>query len=577
VLKLARSSRLFLCLGLLSCTSLVPGAAHADAIVRTQAMLATSILELFIEPGRVRAELEIGLADLDAFRLLLPDELYAKTGADPEPHAERLERFFREVLPVLDAAGEPLPGRLLRLEPRPRVRRDEITGEPLSAQEDPEEMVVFARLEYALAGCPAELTLSGPPGAGVGFVVYHEGVPVNDFRYLSPRQTLELDCDDPWYTSFRSRSLRRQYFAPMNGFLYVEPYEVRKEIIVRPRDLQRWVDLGIEGREIIPVELQAELKRRAAEFLREHMPVRIDERTIAPELERIHFLERSLRTSRVIEPPEPLEVHAAVLGVIFVYPIEGLPQRVTMDWDLWDARIQQVPVSAVDQAGPLPGFLEPDWRVLEWKNFLKHPELPRLRVLQAPPGRLAYWTWRLRWIVGAALLAGLLVSLRAAPSRRGVPLAARAALLVIGLGALWWSGSARISDERARELVSGLLHNVYRAFDFRDEEQIYDVLARSVEGKLLTQTYLETRRGLELAGQGGARARVKDIELVEISAQPAAGGGFRADAAWNVAGSVGHWGHVHQRANHYRARLHVRPTEAGWRLSELEILDERRL
>ena len=46
------------------------------------------------------------------------------------------------------------------------------------------------------------------------------------------------------------------------------------------------------------------------------------------------------------------------------------------------------------------------------------------------------------------------------------------------------------------------MSNVYRAFDFRDEERIYDVLERSVHGGLLTDIYLETRRGLEIRNQG---------------------------------------------------------------------------
>ncbi len=130
---------------------------------------------------------------------------------------------------------------------------------------------------------------------------------------------------------------------------------------------------------------------------------------------------------------------------------------------------------------------------------------------------------------------------------------------------------------RAREIVSGLLHNVYRAFDFRQEEQIYDVLAKSVEGELLAQIYLETRRGLELANQGGARAKVKEIELLELEADPADGGSFLATATWNVAGSVGHWGHIHQRKNQYHAEINVAPIDGVWKLVDLEILEEQRL
>ncbi len=123
-----------------------------------------------------------------------------------------------------------------------------------------------------------------------------------------------------------------------------------------------------------------------------------------------------------------------------------------------------------------------------------------------------------------------------------------------------------------------MLHNVYRAFDFRDEGAIYDVLDRSVSGDLLTQIYLETRRGLELASQGGARAKMKEVDLVEVEAQKLRGGpGFSARCVWTVAGSVGHWGHIHQRTNRYEAELTIQPVAGVWKVTELELLQEERI
>ncbi len=554
---------------------LLPLRAGADAVIRSQAMSASTIVEYFIEAGRIRVELEVGLGDLPAFANLVPDDIYEKLGNPPRPLAERLPEFFRKDLVIVDERGQPLPGRVLDMQPRPRVRRDEITGEPLPTGENEEEIVVFARLEYPLAERPGTLSFLGPggaPGASVGFVVYHDGIAVNDFRYLAARQTLDLDWDDPWYSRFRSRNLRRSYFAPMSGFLYVEPYEVRKEIIVRPLDLEHWIELGL-GDDVIPVERQADLLREVAGFLRGHFPVRIDGEPIEPELARINFLERTLKTSRIIDPPIPLDVHGAIIGAIFVYPTEGLPKRVTMDWDLWSERIQLIPAAAVDQAGPLPTLLQPDFRVLEWQNFLKKPVLPTLRVLAPPPGAWRRGLLTLRWPALAAAIAALAWMLRD-PRRRG---AATALACAVAAACFWLSRDARLTDARAREVVSGLLHNVYRAFDFRDEERIYDTLALSVGGDLLTQTYLEARRGLELASQGGARVKVKDVDLLELESEPADAGGFVASATWNVAGSVGHWGHVHQRRNHYRAELSVSPKDGSWKLVGLEILEEERL
>ncbi len=567
------------------CLALALGASRvaADAIVRTQAMRASTIAEYFVSADEVRVELEIGLGDIEAFANLLPDELYERLGREPMPLATRLQRFAAHDLVIVADQRPPLPARILGIEPRERVRRDEVTGEALPVPEGEQaETTLFVQLSYPLRARPRTLTLFGPRGgsAGVGFVAYHEGIAVNDFRYLTGQQTLTLDWDDPWYTTFERRALRRQYFAPMSGFLYVEPFEVRKEIIVRPLDLQQFTDLGLAGRETIPAGMQAEIRRKAAAFLRDHHPVRIDGREIEPELARVNFLERTLRTSRVIDPPIDLDAHGAVLGAIFVYPTSGLPQRVTLEWDLWNERITQVPVAAVDQAGALPSTLEPDWRVLEWKNFLKNPRIPELLVISQPPHPVVRWIWRLRWLLGVAAMLGaaaVLMPRRRVPRGTGASLA-RASVLVLAVGgALWLGSTQRLSDARARELVSGLLHNVYHAFDFRGEEQIYDVLARSAEGQLLERIYLETRRGLVLASQGGARTKVKEIELIDLDTEPTEGGGFRATAAWHVTGSVGHWGHVHERRNRYRAALHVTPRDGTWKLTRLEILEEERL
>ena len=78
--------------------------------------------------------------------------------------------------------------------------------------------------------------------------------------------------------------------------------------------------------------------------------VTIDGETVTPDLAQINFLERTLKSSRVIDPPEEIDLNAAILGAIFVYPTEGLPENVQMEWDLFNEKIRTIPVSAVDQA-----------------------------------------------------------------------------------------------------------------------------------------------------------------------------------------------------------------------------------
>jgi hypothetical protein len=569
---------------LLSVLFCLPGnELRADAIVQSKAMFSTTIAEIFISENVIVVDFEVGLNDLPAFANLLPDDIYERLGNAPLALDQRRPLFFAEDFMLLLKSGQKLAGEIIEIGPRERVRRDAITGEPLPSDEDAEETVIRIRLGYELPGQPSSLSvLLGPAmqQVGIGFVAYHKAVAVNDFRFLTLMQTLSLDWEDPWYTAFTAKPLRRANFAPMSGFIYVEPYEVRKEIIVRPKDLQQWVDLGLEGRETIPVEMQDELKLKVGDFLRGRQPVEIDSQVIEPELARVNFLARSLRTSMVIDPPIELPIDSAIMGVIFVYPtVEALPQRVTMKWDMFNDKIRMVPASSVDQAGPLPSFLEPEFAVLEWRNFLQNPELPTLVSIISPPGFVEQAAVYLRWVFGA-LAVWFLYQLLVVRRTGGNPVITVALVLVASgaTGGCWWLSQATIiSNDKAEVIVSGLLHNVYRAFDFRAEEQIYDVLDRSVTGDLLREIYLETRRGLELANQGGARAKVKSVEIVSIQARPGQSRGVIAETTWNVAGSVGHWGHIHERRNQYRAILSIEPVDSVWKLTGLKIQEELRL
>jgi hypothetical protein len=559
----------------------------ADAIIITQAMKASTIAEVFISEGTIRVELEVGGRDLPGFRNLMPDGVYERMRYEPRPFAERLEEFFNEDLVFRTEGGVPFRGRIVEIEPRKRVQRDEITGEPVPVPEGKGEDVVFAALEYGFEGWPATIamrppaTAEGLSAASIGMMTYHEDLPVNDFRYFGTEEILDLDWKDPWYSKFRNRNLRRQYDSPVNAFLYVEPYEVRAEIIVRPVDLENWIDLGLAGRETLPVDMQYDLQMRIAEFLAEHLNLTIDGEPVEPELDRVNFLRRTLRTSTVIRPPEELDAVSATLGVIYVAPTDGLPQEAAITWDLFTDRIQRIPAAATDEAGPLRFFLVPDDNVLRWKNFLKNPTLPTLVRVAPPPSpmvRLAGWL--------GALLAVVLVVVAVVQTRGAIRkgafsrrnLATLLALVVVMSACFAVAYPRRVTDERAEGIVAGLLHNIYRAFDFRGEENIYDVLDQSVSGDLLTEIYLETRRGLELASQGGARAKVKEIEMLEVEPRKLRGEqGFIARALWTVAGSVGHWGHVHTRTNQYEAQLTVEPVDDVWKVTRLEIIQEERL
>jgi len=568
-------------IAIISAMLLHASSASADAIMRNQSMFADTIAEYFIEDDHVRLELEIGSNDVAAFRNLLPDALYQRLGYENTPLTERLPKFVSEDMPVL-VGGSKLPGQVTKIGPATRPLRDSITGEDLPTPEDDATVVIRATIIYPFDERPASLTIVAPRETGaanIGFVLYHKGVAVNDYRYLVSGQTVSLDWEDAWYSAFPDRGMRRQYYSPMTGFIYVEPYEVRKEIIVRPADMQRYVDLGLDGEAIIPAERHDEIKAKVVEFLSGHFPVKIDGEPVEGTIDRVNFLKRTLQSSVVVDNQD-LELLPATIGVIYVFPTQGLPQYVEMEWDLFNEKTPTVPAATVDQAGPLPVVLEPGFSTLRWENFLKFPELPTLAEIEEPPTALQRVADLGRWLMLAlsiVLLAGLIRSALATRALSRPLLSLSLSALAITVLFFHQHRQVAMNDERLTQLVGDLLHNVYRAFDYRGEEVIYDVLEKSVSGELLTDIYLETQKGLELANQGGARVKVKTTEVSNAELVSRDGNQLTIASDWNVSGSVGHWGHVHQRTNGYRAYLQISEIDGVWKLTGLEILEEQRL
>lgn len=551
-----------------------PAVAAADAVIVSRAMKASTIMEAFVERDSIRVELEIGERDLGALSSLADAATTAKSFPSKIP---------KDAEPSFLVDGTRLIGKIESVERRKRVERDEVSGEPVPAASN--ETTLFVVLRYPFIAQPDALVVRPPledgySTANIGFVVYHQGVAVNDFRYLSTEERLSLDWDDPFYSSFERRTLKRQFDSPMNVFLYVEPFEVRKELVLRPLDLARFTEIDVRAHEPIPAEQREAMLAQIADFLSTRAQVTIDGRRTEPLLDRIHFLKRGLRMTRVVTPDEEVDGTNAVIGAIFVYPVDGLPKDVRLDWDLFDERIQRVPGTATDEAGPMPYLLVPDDSQLHWVNYLKRASRPGELEVRSPQSSLSV-------SASFALAVLLALGLMVVAWRRRSWTALSLALGLVLAGWLVPSPAIRIpvptqvrtpSGAEAAPTIHALLYNIYRALDFRDEEVVFDRLSQSLSGEVLERVYLEMRKGLRLENQGGARVRVREVELLELRPEPSSkAGALRYRAKWNATGSVGHWGHTHMRTNQYDAELTLAPIDEHWRISDVTILEEQRL
>lgn len=189
------------------------------------------------------------------------------------------------------------------------------------------------------------------------------------------------------------------------------------------------------------------------------------------------------------------------------------------------------------------------------------------------------------------VLSGCVVLVAALRSASDSALRRRGALVAVALlaGSVAARDVARVplggadlpSEDQARAVFTPLHANLYRAFDFEREGDVYDALARSVEGDLLDQLFDQVYRSLRNEDAGGAVSRVRSVEVLEavVSDLAAVGGrpSFEVEALWQVEGAVVHWGHAHTRTNEYRARYGVRGGEQGWRIFSTQVLAERRV
>lgn len=573
------------------------GSARADWMNLTGAETAPNIAEITILDDRVRIALEVYVGNLQSFKALLPDGWLKKDVATRAPLSERLRRFSAETLQIVTDAGAKLQADLKLVEPRRRKDRySPFAGmiNPTTRRRVPEppkdKRVLYAEIEYPFDGKPRTLTFIPPKdekgiaSVTIGFIAYHKAVPIIDFRYLSGAAKVTLDWDDPWYTKFENPNLKRHHKSALMSFLYVEPREVRHEALIRVRDLQDWTDLGLSGGATISPDEQAGIKDRARAFFATRNPLQVDGAPAKPVSSRAEFLNISLTGLQVIEDEKPLDLSTAIIGVILTYPVAHLPKRVSVRWDLFNARTGRIPATAIDPAGPLLSFVDASDPTLEWKNFLLKYQEPKVTPVRLDDGRSipvpAPSVVLFLFALAAAALAVRPVRL----SRRlwaGASVSgAVAAVLLLRVGVVQVPNplAGPPDAEASARIVTGVLNNVNHAYLEKDPAALRRALGVVVAPEALTDVEAELGRALAIKVAGGGIARVKAIENLTVKDITAleGGAGFRSVAEWTAKASAGHWGHAHRRTIRFRALVELVKDDGAWKLAGITVVDAKR-
>lgn len=342
-------------------------------------------------------------------------------------------------------------------------------------------------------------------------------------------------------------------------------------------------------------EVTAAVRAGILRLIAGECPLTIDDVAVAPEVRHFEFL----------EPAPPIfgsdEALPADLRLDLDYPTGRKPQRIGMVWRLYpDAEMAARMGSRPGIVARLMAYREdkvhiftPDEPELIW-HFLERPRDLPLAVVSAegpPAPMLRVPVLSVLLVAGSVAVLGFL-GVRPARRRWLAPALALAVLPLVGavatrhtlvaqVPAPWAEGIALPDAGEACEVFAALQRNVYRAFEYRNEGDVYDILAQSVDGPLLDAVYNEIYHSLILREHGGAVARVESIELLEVEHE---GGGtlpeervpaFRVRSRWQVHGAVYHWGHVHLRTNEYEARYTVAQRDRQWKIVGVEYLAQR--
>ena len=199
-------------------------------------------------------------------------------------------------------------------------------------------------------------------------------------------------------------------------------------------------------------------------------------------------------------------------------------------------------------------------------------------------------------LTGIAFFVGTTVAKAKMPLRLGGLIAC--GVVSAGLGLLW--AKAEYADGRAAlgittteavETFKALQSNLYSAFDYETEDQVYDVLSQSVDGELLDDIYTEVYHSLIVTDKGSsAVCKVQKVEVLNCAAEPILGEGegssgkkpdkatsFEIRCHWRVHGFVTHHEHTHRRVNEYAADFTLARLEEGWKITGIEVDTQNRL
>lgn len=404
-------------------------------------------------------------------------------------------------------------------------------------------------------------------------ILAHENKPVS-FKYKTYVPPADLSARQ----ASRGKGMMT---TPLMVFLSIEPHEVRQEILIQASEAIRYISAGESNKTRIPVKSQAGIKEAIQDSVSLNNTIYVNKLLVRPAEIITNFVTLSRGGVATRENPVDESLNEAIIGMTFIYDVEAFPDSIMMEWGLFPDSLSFIEASAVDPHGAFTTVLSPEASTLRWKSRLEGFRVPAIEVITVEKPALPlisvilwtillllliYWAFsRSKFILKPLVMTLLILGFLCYPFFR-----IKADLPFISQG--------KPSPEKTAVIMNDLLSNVYRAFDRRDESDVYDRLSISVSGDQLTDIFMQNRQSMALENRGGARASVDEVRIQELKdIERQKDQTYIADTRWTVRGSVNHFGHTHYRQNQYRALVSFGIEGDTWKINNIEIIDTRRL
>lgn len=563
---------------------------------------------VFVTQNRANVQLHLFAEDLNLFHDLESDNFDVFHADELKRGIEEHKSFLADNFIIRDAAGEVLKGSLVNLQqfemPEDGIPAGDLMNYKLMYQfeyqfEEPPEFLTFeTRLSDPdfLIPSEAKLILKQSGNEAVYTQALKLGEPHTAPRFDWTNPGVGEDATqaewDAWFEKQRTATLGITSYGSVYSFIYVTDYEVRHEILVPLATLASIFEIKRADESWLEIDEQDAARERVKKYFGTGIPVTIDGVEVQPVFDRIDFYGLNLRDFAQRAPERRVSMASGRIGVIMSYSTKGTPSEVKVQWTQkrYAPSMNKIDatVIAFDEMKKhrFSRFGTNQSNTYTWQNpgLAPRPEISTIVSRLPPKPELT-----VRPVAWASLGAGGLLFLLFVRKVGGKALIAL--LLGGGLAAATWSDARQIespfeqpvpvADTEARQVFETLHRNVYRAFDYGVEDEVYDALDASVSGELLKDVYLDVRKSLVVREEGGAAARIREVEYIDgervAGEPPLAWPNFRFRSTWQVSGTIEHWGHIHERVNEFEGIFTVTLEGSDWKLTEFEIVGEKRV